>query len=101
MLEPLVPKREPGTIPIEAIHLRAVTADEHEKTLHNRLLRKQRLDQMRQSVDRLAHVDRLAADVGSNVNGDQHRAPPSWSRTKSAKRSACTPLKSDANAGDR
>lgn len=60
----------------------------------SRLLRKQRFDQIRQRIDRLAHVDRLAADVGSDVSGDQHRAPPSCPGTKRTMRSACTPLNS-------
>ncbi|TCK32444.1 hypothetical protein B0G84_8238 [Paraburkholderia sp. BL8N3] len=60
----------------------------------SRLLRKKRFDQIRQRVDRLAHVDRLAADVSSDVSGDQHRAPPSCPSTKRTMRSACTPLNS-------
>src|SRR6478735_2901593 len=92
MFKPLVPEREPRSIPIQALHLRAVPADEHEQVARSRLLREKRFDQIRQRVDRLAHVDRLAADVGSDVSGDQHRAPPSCPSTKRTMRSACTPL---------
>ncbi|CCD38389.1 unnamed protein product [Candidatus Paraburkholderia kirkii UZHbot1] len=56
------------------------------------VLRQQWFDQVRQRVDRFAHVDWLATEVGTNIGRDPHRALPRCPSTKRTMRSACTPL---------
>src|SRR5262249_40484306 len=83
LLEPLVPEHEAGALPVEHLDLVAPAIAEHEQLRSKGRQAELLLDDRREPIDRLPHVDHPAVEVhldgvaGAHHRGDESRSPRS------------------------
>jgi hypothetical protein len=76
-LQPLHPQAETVTVPVKHLELGALAIDEHVQRLAEWIEPKLLLDQHRQAIDRLAKVDRRAAQVDlADLKAPVHQRAP-------------------------